>query len=203
MKAIRNKKLCLWLLFFLFATLAGCTVNNNPVNLQVFLNRLSKSYNELEHLITAWAYLTGMMFGCYALFQLKIYGEMRTMMSGHANIFRPLMYLVVCVALMYLPSTLGTMMMTTFGTSSATPLSWSDVDEVGVHGYKLAITPALLGLVRLVGIVAFIRGWILLTRITEQGQHNFGKAATHIIGGVLLINIVGVGNMLWNLVSDG
>ncbi len=192
------------LLYLALVLLSGCTVNNNQVSLQVFLQNLSVSYNAITRLVTAWAYLTGIVFGSMAIFQLKVYGEMRTMMSGHANLFKPIMYLIVSVLLMYLPSTFQSVMMTTFGTPNTSPLSWSSVSSVGVSGYKLAVTPALLGLMKLVGLISFIRGWILLVRISEQGQHgSFGKAVTHIIGGLLLINVVAVGNILSHLVTVG
>lgn len=202
---MKDEKRQLLLLLFLFAfVLAGCTVNGEQPNLQVFLNNLSRSYTDLSRLVTAFAYITGMFFGASALFQLKLYGEMRTMMSGQTNIFKPLMYLLVSAALMYFPSTFKTMMMSTFGQPSASPLSWSSVTSIGLHGYKLAITPALLGLMRLVGLVSFVRGWIMLVHISDQGhQVTFGKAVTHILGGLLLINIVQTGNILWNLVTVG
>ncbi|MBI5448090.1 MAG: type IV secretion protein IcmC [Gammaproteobacteria bacterium] len=195
-----NAVLSLFALFFL----AGCTVNGNQVSLQGFLNRLAVSYNDIAKLVTAWAYITGAFFGVFAIFQFKVYGESRTMMSIQTNIFKPITYLLVSVALMYFPSTFKTLMMSTFGTPNLSPLNWSGVTSVGVYGYKLAVTPALLGLMRLVGLVSFVRGWIMLVRIADQGQHGtFGKAVTHIVGGLLLINIVGTGKLLWNLASVG
>ena len=201
---VRETDFQMLLLYLALILLSGCTINNNQVNLQVFLQNLSVSYNAITRLVTAWAYLTGIVFGAIAIFQLKVYGEMRTMMSGHANLFKPIMYLIVSVILMYLPSTFQSVMKTTFGSASTSPLSWSSVSSVGMYGYKLAITPALLGLMRLVGLISFVRGWILLVRISEQGQHgSFGKAITHILGGLLLINVVAVGNILSNLAAVG
>lgn len=187
-----------------FCFLAGCTINGQQPNVQVLLDNLSRSYNGLWRLITAWAYLCGMMFITMSLFQLKIYGEMRTMMSGQTNIMKPLSFLLVGAMLMYLPSTFKTAMLSTFGTATGNPMSWSNVTSVGIHGYQLAITPALLGLMKIVGLISFVRGWMMMAHVSEQGQHaTFGKALTHILGGLLLINIVGTGNMLWDLVTAG
>src|SRR3990167_3303296 len=172
-----------FLVFLIF--LAGCSVNGQQADLSAFLNNLARTYTSLWKLITGFAYLAGAFFGLMAVFQFKIYAEQRTMMSLQTNIMKPLMHLLVCVALMWLPRTFSVLMVRTFG-------------------YQLALTPALLGLVRIVGLVSFVRGWMMMVHVAEQGhQASFGKAMTHIFGGLLLINIVGASNLLWRLMVTG
>jgi intracellular multiplication protein IcmC len=50
----------------------------------------------------------------------------------------------------------------------------------------------VLQLIQIVGLIAFIRGWLILVK-TATGQQGggIGKGITHIIGGVLALNIVG------------
>ena len=64
---------------------------------------------------------------------------------------------------------------------------------------------ALLGLVQVMGVIAFIRGWVLLGHAGEQNaqQGMFGKGLTHIIGGILAINIVGTKDLIWNTFFGG
>lgn len=194
-------------LFFILlaaAMLSGCSVNGQEINSAVFLDNLARSYNSIYRLLNAWAYMCGMLFITMSIFQLKIYGEMRTMMSGQTNLMKPISFFLVGAMLMYLPSTFQTMMLTTFGSASSNPMSWSNVTEVGINGYQLAITPALLGLMRIIGLISFIRGWIILVHVSEQGQHStLSKGLTHILGGLFLINIVGTTNILWNLITVG
>ena len=191
-------------LFIFLIFLTGCSVNGQQADLSAFLNNLSRTYTSLWKLITGFAYLAGAFFGLMAVFQFKVYAEQRTMMSLQTNIMKPLMHLLVCVALMWLPRTFSVLMVTTFGYPNATPMSYVNAQNVGVFGYQLALTPALLGLVRIVGLVSFVRGWMMMVHVAEQGhQASFGKAMTHIFGGLLLINIVGASNLLWRLMVAG
>src|SRR3990167_4610251 len=84
-------------LMILSLTLTACaiTVNGQPADITTFFQNLQASYVGIWRLITAFAYLSGGVFITIAIFQLKVYGEMRTMMTGHANIWKPLTYLLV------------------------------------------------------------------------------------------------------------
>ena len=65
-------------------------------------------------------------------------------------------------------------------------------------------TLGLLGnITQFVGYVAFIRGWILLLRIGEQGSQPgaFAKAVTHIVGGLVAINIFGTVAVIQNTIG--
>ena len=45
-------------------------------------------------------------------------------------------------------------------------------------------------IVQLVGVIAFIRGLMMLTKLGQGGQQaSFGKVAAHIIGGVFCIDM--------------
>ena len=56
--------------------------------------------------------------------------------------------------------------------------------------------------IQLIGTIAFIRGLIMLTHLSQHGGHQgtFGKAMAHIVGGILLIDmydfVTAVGNTL-------
>jgi intracellular multiplication protein IcmC len=59
---------------------------------------------------------------------------------------------------------------------------------------------ALLRILQLIGVIAFVRGWVLLARSQGQGAQpgTMGKAVTHVFGGVLLMNIVATVNIMYN-----
>jgi intracellular multiplication protein IcmC len=167
-------------------------------NLQSMLINLSAAYPSITRLIFAMAFLMGLSMTVSALYKLKVYGEMRTMMASQTNLKEPMMMLLVAAVFMYLPSALDSMLISTYGTSldQLKPLAYitNDASEFQ-QGYV-----ALLGLIRIVGLISFIRGWHLIASASQQGRagQGFGKGLTHILGGLLALNIVGTKEILWN-----
>ncbi len=164
------------------------------IDVSTMLVNLSQSYAPLQQLITATAYLLGVAFGMKGIYSLKVYGEARTMMASHASIKTPLTYLLVAVVFLWLPTAVEVALDTFLGYDS-------------VLGYEALSGPtsiknseagrAILGFVQLVGLVAFIRGWIIIAKSSAQGaQGGMGKGISHILGGVLAFNIVGTMNII-------
>lgn len=171
--------------------LAGCQSANFPA-LDQMLIRFTTQFPGIYRLVSAVAYLTGMILIFRAVYQLKVYGDMRTMMSAQTNLKSTLVLFIAGTALMYTPTALKIFMYSTFGTTNITdPMAYAS----GSSG-DTAVR-AVLMVVQLIGIISFIRGWILLTQSQSGGGHStFGKAVTHIIAGIFAVNIVGVRNLL-------
>lgn len=168
--------------------LVGCEGVQFP-NVQELLVNLSTSLPPVWRLVTGLSYLLGVGFLMRAVYALKIYGDQRTQMSQNPSIKTPLIFFVVGAALIFLPSTKSVVLTTIFAYSTPMPLSYDSAVPL-VSDQVVAI---LLRIVQLVGMMSFIRGFLILAQATTHsgGQHTFGKAATHIIGGILAINIEG------------
>lgn len=181
------------------AALSGCS--SSPLDFQTMLINLSKSYPAIWKLTTAAAYIIGFGFVSKAIYSLKVYGEARTMMSNSTSLKGPLTFLFTGTALIFSPQIFKDLLLSTFGTSQITPLLYGTPPP----GWTQQSITALLGLVQVVGVIAFIRGWIYLARSGEQGaqQNTFGKGLTHIIGGILCINIVATRDVIWNTFGFG
>jgi intracellular multiplication protein IcmC len=153
-----------------------------------FFNILQHIYEELPafwRLIEAGTYLMGLAFAFISLSQLKKYGEARTMMSQQHDLKKPMISMLIAVALLFWPSLFHAMMISFYG--HASPLSYSDTG-----GTLYSEEFKLIGsIIQFIGFVAFIRGWILLARVGQQGgqQGALGKALMHIIGGLFAVNI--------------
>lgn len=174
-----------------FLVLTGC--QGTTVNFQTMLQNLASSYGDLWKLVTATAYVLGFALIMKALYQLKIYGEMRTMMSSNASIKTPLTYMFAGTMLIFSPEAFSVINMTLFATPS--PIHWSDAH---LKGWTAESTRAAIGMVQLIGLIAFVRGWLYIARAGDQGgQPVVGKGLTHIIGGVLAINILQFKDVLW------
>lgn len=160
---------------------------------QMLVN-LSAAYDPIMKMISGGAYTMGAAFAFMGIYQLKEYGEARTMMSSQTSLKAPLTYLIVAAVLVYLPTAVDILMMSSFG-NTGSPLTYSTAG--GSALVPADVTYAVLRLVQIVGLIAFIRGWVLLAQASKQGaQPALGKALTHIIGGILAINILGTKDVI-------
>lgn len=155
-----------------------------------------------QRLITGAAYVMGISFAFKAIYSLKIYGEARTMMSSHTSIKEPVMYLIVAGMLVYFPTGLSMMLMTTFGSTSIlqyAPIETSN-SAMNVFFGSSRIGRPLSIMIQTIGIIAFIRGWVLIARSAAQGQPpgGMGKGLMHVFGGILAMNIVATLQMINN-----
>lgn len=162
-----------------------------------WLKNLAGSIDQVYKLVTAAAYVIGISFAFKAMYSLKVYGEMRTMTASNASMKEPLTYLFVAGIFIYLPTGFAIVLNTTFGSNNVMAYSQlpSAFDLSGSNGGY-----ALLKLLQLIGVISFVRGWVLLARSSGQGQQpgGFGKGLTHIVGGVFLMNIIQTLNIVYN-----
>jgi intracellular multiplication protein IcmC len=161
---------------------------------KTMLVNISRFVPDFWRMITAGAYMLGILFIFKAFYKLKIYGEARAMMASQSSVKEPATYILVGSALMYYPTMRDRFMSTIFGDDSVLKYS----DWAGPNSVKGYSTEAIFMIVQLIGLIAFFRGWILLSNTATQGGQpgTFGKALTHIFGGVLAMNIVGTLNIL-------
>lgn len=195
MNAVLQKPFLKLIVLFSFLLLAGCNTSSAP-NYQNMLISLSSSYPAIWKLTTAFAYVLGFYFIMKAVMALKQYGESRTMMSSSHSLKTPMAYILAGSALIFSPTVYKDILLTTFGTTQTTCIMCYE----NVSGWSTQASDALFGLVQVVGVMAFVRGWIYLAKAGEQGgqPNSFGKGLTHIIGGVLCINIIGTYQVLSN-----
>ncbi len=160
------------------------------------LQNFASQFPDIEELITAAAYVLGFLFMVRAVYYLKVYGELRTMMSSNASLRPPLTYMLVGVAFIYLPSTIDMALATVYNTTEITPISYSA--DTGGAFYGEAIKVFYM-FIQLIGYVAFIRGWVIISHTAQQGgRETVGKGIVHIIGGILAINVIATKDILWN-----
>ena len=168
------------------------------------LHNLAANLAPVERLTTGAAYLLGLTFALKAIHGLKVYGEGRTMMSSSTNIKEPLVYFIVAGVLIFFPTGMGMVLNTTFGSSSilayssiASGNNWlTDIFGAG----QSDVAKSLVIIIHVIGIFAFIRGWVLIARAASHGQPpgGTGKGLMHIFGGILAVNIVGTIHVINN-----
>lgn len=179
-----------------FAANGTAAGNILPSDWVGMLENFASQFPDIEELVTAAAYVLGFVFMVRGIYYLKIYGELRTMMSSNASLRPPLTYLLVGVAFLYLPSTIDVVLATVYGSDEVTPISYTS--ETGGVAYGEALKVFYM-FIQLIGYIAFVRGWIIISHTAQQGgRETVGKGITHIIGGILAINVIATKDILWN-----
>ncbi|MGQ3892563.1 type IV secretion protein IcmC [Legionella sp. CNM-4043-24] len=160
------------------------------------LKNIATSLIPVQKLISGAAYILGLGFFIKAVLALKALGESRSMMSGGSHSMKePLVYFLVASVLLYLPTAVSTVLMTAFGSSNILEYASSDSRNPAIQtlfGPDSTVGHSLSIVIQTIGLVAFVRGWILIARSASQGQQpgGVGKGLVHIFGGIVAMNIV-------------
>lgn len=141
----------------------------------------------------ALSYTIGFVLVITALFKLKEYSVTSSSMYGESGLItRALAYFIAGAMLIYLPSALDVGTGTLLADNGDNSLfSYATIKNKG-YGYEELVSP-VIDIVKIVGLLAFIRGWVMLSKIGNQ-QHKgvMFKGIMHLIGGILAVNIIGV-----------
>lgn len=173
--------------------LSGCS-NVHYAHVENMLLTMSNQFPNIYRLITALSYLMGIAFIFRGIYQLKVYGDLRTMMSVQTNFKATMMVFFAGTALLYAPTAFKSMLLSTFATTTvADPMSYMPANSLST----LLASKAVLRFIQLIGTISFIKGWVSLTHVSNpNGRSTMGKAVTHIVAGLLAINIEGTKEML-------
>lgn len=149
-------------------------------DLTTIIGNLSQSLFPVQHLISGFAYVTGIVFVSIALFKLHKIGDARVQSPSREKTIVPLLYMLVGAALIYLPSTLEVMANTAFGP-----------DNILAYGAynRFDIYSSMGLLIQTAGLIWFVRGTILITQATHPGAKKEGaKGLVFIFAGILAMN---------------
>jgi intracellular multiplication protein IcmC len=156
-------------------------------DLNTIINALRDNAEPITRFVIATAYVIGFWFIISAIGSLRRIGQ-SSMMQAQMGMGGPLVKLVIGLLLFYLPTTVNMGVMTFWG---------SDSSIVGYHAASGDVFGPLkdgvVAIVRVVGYISLVKGLVILSRAAEQGaqQGTFSKGITHVIGGILAVNIVG------------
>ncbi len=164
----------------------------------------TKSAESMMHALSGFAGIIGAISVIIGIalflggfFRLKLYGQMRGTYAAHqVTIAGSLVMFLSGVLMMVLPTVLRSSLLAFWGT--ANPMAYSGANTTPWSVY----IPVVIMFVRLVGVAAFIRGILLLSRTGQQGSQQPGvlsKALLHMLGGILCINIVATHALLKSL----
>jgi len=142
--------------------------------------------------ISAVAYVMGIIFIVRGLIKGAKYGtDPRTASVPHI-----LTYLIIGAILIAVGENCAQIMQTIFGYDTfvlndvGEVMGWTAVAALDTTGTFATVISAALTFFQLIGMIAFVRGWYIVKNAIEgAGQATVAQGFTHIIGGVLAINI--------------
>jgi intracellular multiplication protein IcmC len=155
-------------------------------NIFAMLESLAEQLPSLITLVKVFAYLAGLIFIGSALYKLRSFGDFRMMMHGGGSDLKGAFGAITFgTFLIWLPRTLETVSATFWGVTE--PIGY---EPGGASLYDQGIA-VCMEIVAFVGLIAFVRGLIIMGKLGQQGQqpNMFGKAMTHMIGGILAYHL--------------
>ncbi len=173
-----------FLLYYYLFIVAG--VYAQEYDLQNVVRNISIQIDPIKNFLMVLSYVIGVGMCVVAIMKLKKYGTKTAFMHVEMTLLGPFLQFFVGVGLFYLPTFITSLNQTV----------WQDVSSVDIAlGYEQEsaanyIAP-ILGIIQIIGIIAFLRGWVQISRATNAGNQPgvVSKALTFIIGGLLAINI--------------
>lgn len=163
----------------------------------------------LQALIVAACFVVGVLMAMNAIRGFAAASESNASGQGVYGpvVWQPTMTLIVAILLVSLSSTISAFLVSFFQTEETVAASEifayaPEMLQPLDHEQARTIVIALLRIVQLIGLIGFIRGLTLMNKSAYRGPYSglFGQGLTHVIGGVLAMNIVQFVGMIEDLV---
>ena len=155
----------------------------------LMINLVDNIKSPMVFMLSVLCVLIGIFMVARGLIKGSKFGQ-----DAKASVPNILANVIIGALLFTVGTSVDTIMATTFGDSSVWGSSGvvsaiaSDFGGNTAH-FQQAVTAAL-HFFQMVGMIAFIRGWLILRDAVEgQGQKTVAQGLTHIFGGVLAMNI--------------
>ena len=153
---------------------------------QIFSN-IGMQIDPIMNFLVVLCYVIGVGLSVSAVMKLKKYGTRTAFMSVEMSMVGPFMQFFIGVGLFYMPYFISAINLTIFTSSGVE-------NELGYTSSSIdydAYVEPVLGVIQIIGVISFIRGWLMLSKATNPGQQPgaISKGVTHVIGGILAVNI--------------
>lgn len=162
------------------------------VSLQAALENLGEAVGLIKALVGGVAFICGIALVIKGIMAFKIYANQTFGSAQRGEMSGPIVYIFVGAVLVYLPSASDVALFTIFQKTEV----GSEADMLaylvpGAEEKWKEIALLLVKYMMLVGFIAFVRGWLILSKMGAAGGQPgmLGKGLTHIIGGAILMNI--------------
>lgn len=168
-------------------------------SLDVAILNLSSAFDSIQKLIVALSYVIGLGMVARGVMMYKAFADQTFHSQNRAEMAGPIVWIIIGCVLIYFPRTLDSSLITLFGSDeisgSSELIAWQST--LGTEKWK-ALSEVVIKYIKLVGFIAFLRGWIILSKMGHSGAQpgSITRAMVHVLGGILLIAIVDTVNIL-------
>ena len=164
-------------------------MNNDLVTI---IGNVSHSFFSIQYLATGLAYIIGILFFIKSLLKFHHIGNQKGG-SSQEKMFVPTAYLLAGAAMVFLPSMVGVLSNTVFGVGNI--LQYATYNPHDVYSSMGMI-------IRVAGLIWFIRGCVLLAHASEPGVQQGPKGMMFLIAGIFSVNFDTTVNYLSWVVSQ-
>jgi len=171
-------------------------------DLNDMLESLTESFPGILMLISGFAYTMGVFLILSSIYKFKTYAQGMSQMTADKSIIKPLITFFVGVGFLYLPGIVDSLLYTLWNYGSDSLVSY---EETATNTPWARLVGPVTMLVQVFGMIAIVRGWMLLARLGSEGHQpgSTGKAVIHLIGGICAWNIVGLWEVIQNTLGIG
>ena len=142
------------------------------------LQNLTNSVDDIQRLITGFAYVLGIVFIFSALSKLKVISHSSVSSPAQIKMAVPIVYLLSGSALLFMPTMIQVLSNTFFG--SGTVLSYASYSQINMQ-YMVGM------MVKTAGLIWFVRGCVLIAHGSTPGfKHGF-KGWVFLFAGIFAI----------------
>lgn len=175
--------------FGLVVVMLSLTACSTSSDLSAIFQSLENDAFAIWNLLISCCYLFGALFVARGIFDFKVYGEQRTASAQQNSLRTPLTYVVVGLFLLYAPNTI-VLLSESWLMQPTVMLAYLNPENASAGSSTWAsLAVAMFTLLQICGLVSFIRGCFMLTHI-GGGQHGgTAKGMTHIISGIIMLNL--------------
>jgi hypothetical protein len=164
----------------------------NKPDLVLIIGNISQNLYPVRRLISGGAYILGIVFFMTAISKLHALAAKRSHGSSQEKMYAPVIYLLMGVFLIYLPSLFPIMANTLFGAGNV--LTYTKPTVVNVYTSMGVI-------IRTAGLLWFVRGCVLVVHSSQPGTKHGSKGLAFMVAGVLAMNFDNTISMINKLMS--
>jgi intracellular multiplication protein IcmC len=198
--------------------LYGVTGSARAADMQTVLTNLSHVIVPLTGVVLAISFCAGIYMIIHGVTLMKRFGNMASgTQQQPGELAGPLMQILVGAVLIYLPTSTDIMMNSLFESTNSlfgngsinyqnlgegsSILNYGSASSFSAQWASMADTLFLY--LQFFGLLSFVKGWFMMSKSAGQGTQpgTFSKALMHIFGGVILINLVGVVDIVRNTIG--
>ena len=161
----------------------------DSTTIQTMLKNLDVALPGVVQFLIGLCYLMGLSFMVAAVWRLKKFGHRTAFMHTETGLVAPLVLFLMGALLLYTPGLFEIFNYTLFQQSQFQNITDWELQHTG--GSWASVLMPMLQLIQVIGLISFVRGWLLLSRATNTHSQpgNASKGIIHVVAGILGMNI--------------